>query len=229
MLAEIEIKDQLLAKMTVDGASKIVPLVDVTNLLSNIITVDESSWLPPNLVFLKRNGGNVGAVYYFPEQIKTMRYGSERVSDYEIRVPASLFFFSLTALKGDKFKINKMAAALIPNYEFGSSKMYQWPFPNSSLTYSPGFCWGSDNVAKRMYEGEGATLEQLPILYQRFFDNTANDDLGWKFRNDERSSALKSIHPDKVKPWTEKTMNDFFRNVSIGDISSALHFEFQNF
>ena len=37
MLAEIEIKDQLLAKMTVGGASKIVPLVDVTNLLSNII------------------------------------------------------------------------------------------------------------------------------------------------------------------------------------------------
>ena len=230
MLAEIEIKDQLLAKMTVGGASKIVPLVDVANLLSNIITVDESSWLPPNLVFLKRNGGNVGAVYYFPEQIKNMKYGSgDRPADFTIRVPPSLFFFSLTALKGDKFKINKMAAALIPEYNFGTGRMYQWPFPNSSLTYSPGFCWGSDAIAKRMYEGEGATLEQLPILYQRFFDNTANDDLGWKFRNDERSSALRSIHPDKVKPWTEKTMNDFFRSVSIDEISSNLHFEFKNF
>ena len=228
MLAEIEIKDQLLAKMTVGGASKIVPLVDVANALSNIITVDESSWLPPNLVFLKRNGGNVGAVYFFPEQIKTMRYGSERASDYQIRVPPSLFFFSLTALKGDKFKINKMAAALLADYNFGTGKLYQWPFPNSSLTYSPGFCWGSDNIAKRMYE-DGATLEQLPILYQRFFDNTANDDLGWKFRNDERSSALKSIHPDKVKPWTAKTMDDFFRSVSIDEISSNLHFEFKNF
>ena len=229
MFAEIEIKDQLLAKMTVGGASKILPLVDVANLLSGIITVDESSWLPPNLVFLKRNGGNVGAVYYFPEQIKTMKYGDDRATGFDIRVPPSLFFFSLTALKGDKFKINKMAAALIPEYNFGVGRMYEWPFPNSSLTYSPGFCWGSDAIAKRMYEGEGATLEQLPILYQRFFDNTANDDLGWKFRNESRSSALKSIHPDKVKPWEQKKMDEFFNTVSIDAISNALHFEFKNF
>ena len=88
----------------------------------------------------------------------------------QIPLKKTLFFFSLTALKGDKFKINKMAAALIPEYNFGTGQMYQWPFPNSSLTYSPGFCWGSDAIAKRMYEGEGATLEQLPILYQRFFE-----------------------------------------------------------
>ena len=102
MIAQIEISNNLSAKLRVDGQEKSVPMVELTNILSNMITEDESPWLPNNLIYLRRDGGNVGAVYFFPETKTSYRYYD---NSYDVILPPALFFFTLTALKNDKFKI----------------------------------------------------------------------------------------------------------------------------
>lgn len=223
MIAQIEISNNLSAKLRVDGQEKSVPMVELTNILSNMITEDESPWLPNNLIYLRRDGGNVGAVYFFPETKTSYRYYD---NSYDVILPPALFFFTLTALKNDKFRIVKMAAALTDSYNMQSSRLYQFPFPNNSLGYGPGFCWGSDRIAKDMYDKE-CTLEQLPILYQRFFAAQGNGDLGWKVQGslEGKEACAKMLKLGK-EGWTKQKVEETFCSVSLKKISEALYFDF---
>jgi len=93
--------------------------------------------------------------------------------------PNSLWFVSLGILPNNKFtilKVNVVATNCLGLVN-ERSKMYEWPFPNHTISY--GVCWGSDRNFERLKTSCSLSdLSSLPTIY---FSASFNDDLGYSF------------------------------------------------
>jgi len=111
-----------------------------------------------------------------------------------IPVPKSVWFTLLknnpdgtyTILKSHLFALDFMG--LINE----DSTFYKWPFPNHSLTYSPGICWGNDRNFERMKASCGLT--DLHSLFSMYFSAEFNNDLSYHIQNPQGEGQLSGDH-----------------------------------
>ena len=111
-----------------------------------------------------------------------------------IPVPNSVWFTLLknnpdgtyTILKNHLFALDFMG--LVSE----DSTFYKWPFPNHSLTYSPGICWGNDRNFERLKTT--CKLTDLHSLFSMYFSAAFNNDLGFHIRNNDSENPLRGDH-----------------------------------
>lgn len=127
----------------------------------------------------KKGKTTVIAIEYPELKMPEIRYRSNTYKN--VAIPRSVWISRLTDAPGLKYKlINTYIFALDMPLIGERQKLYDWPFPNFSVSFQ-NICWGNDTNIQPFIK-EGVPLGNYASLMSMYFSASANDDLGWKMR-----------------------------------------------
>ena len=170
-----------IAGVSADGV-KSNKLISLNSFLEAVRSSDESIELPilPNGIRKFKQSGEscIVAIEHEPQIVEI----SYRGSSYKVPTPRSLWIslLSSSSTRQNSYRIIKtIIYSLDMPLMSETQTLYDWPFPNHSVDYTPGICWGNDDNYENIRHD--ATLRNLSSLYSMYFSANFNDDLGWKF------------------------------------------------
>lgn len=120
---------------------------------------------------------------YPPSMIDKVSWSGETFRD--IPTPSSVWFTLLHNNNDGTHRIIKNHVYATDGFGLlgEDTRFYNWPFPNHSLGYSSGVCWGNDENFAQMKNS--CDLSSLSSLYSMYFAATFNSDLGYHIRKPE--------------------------------------------
>lgn len=128
--------------------------------------------------YMVRGERTLVAIEYPATVVETARWRGQ--DTYRtIPVPPSVWFTLLQNAPNGNYKIIKshLYALDFTGLMNQDSNLYKWPFPNHSLTYTPGICWGNDNHFSAIKND--CSLSNLSSLFSMYFSAEFNNDLGF--------------------------------------------------
>lgn len=159
---------------------KTISLQEFSSIIRDTNSIQKSPSLPRGCVQWGTNGNHHLVAVEFPAQRVEFRH-----VDYgpvEIPVPASVWFVLLTANGDGRYTIQKTYPFIYDMLLTEESPLYIWPFPNYSLTYGAGVCWGYNGYVPS--NRDRFTMADVEMMFHCFFAADANEDLGWSFGGD---------------------------------------------
>lgn len=108
--------------------------------------------------------------------------GGDRVYK-DVPVPNSVWFTLLSNNADGTYRIikNIIFATDFMGLMNEETAFYKWPFPNHSLTYSPGICWGNDEGFSNIKDK--CHLSNISSFFSMYFAANFNNDLSWHLSN----------------------------------------------
>ena len=200
---------------------KVIDLEDFAQTLMSNKTGIETPILPYGTALYKSNDSSIIVVVEYPAQIveNVEWVGMDMVN---IPVPRSLWFFKLCATNdnapGGVMDISSMILdrTIIKTMpEIGhvskDTLLHDWPYPNFSISYTPGVCWG-DTDSYRAVFNQGFSLPRLRSLYDIYFQTGFNTDLSITMNlNPENWASWDSdISHSRQNPFIEIQNHSFF-------------------
>ena len=138
--------------------------------------------------YIVRGDRTLVAIEYPETKFSTVNWASG--DEYkDIPVPPSLWLTLLQNNADGTYKIikNNCFALGFTGFRDYDSVLYKWPFPNHSLTYGTGICWGNDSNFKNMKND--CQLTDLPSLFNIYFSSQFNNDLGYYIQRGDDEAA----------------------------------------
>lgn len=119
-------------------------------------------------------------IEYPPSMVERVRWCGYTYED--IPTPGSIWFTLLHNNSDGTHRIIKNHVYAMDGFGLldDNTRFYHWPFPNHSLGYNSGICWGNDENFSDMKNS--CDLRSLSSLYSMYFAATFNSDLGYHIR-----------------------------------------------
>jgi hypothetical protein len=162
-------------------SSKMITLESLSMAIRSSDETFELPLLPNGIRKWKQTGNNVVVAIEYPEQIIERFCYNDK--NYTIPVPRSIWIVLLSPNNRGvfRYKIHKTHVySLVTPLLSESQTLYEWPFTNHSITYTPGVCWGSSPAFGDLKDD--CTIRNLSSLYSIYFNAIFNDHLGWKMK-----------------------------------------------
>lgn len=165
-------------------SSRLISFQDLTETFRSDDVNMELPLLPRGVRKFKIKGERtLIGIEYPPSRIAKVSWAGEAYED--IPTPGSIWLTLLHNNSDGTYRI-------IKNHVYGlngfgllgeTTRFFHWPFPNHSIGYSSGICWGNDENFARMKNS--CDLSSLSSLYSMYFAATFNSDLGFHINRPE--------------------------------------------
>ena len=161
-------------------STRIISFSDLVNSFQSDDLNLELPLFPRGLRKYKAHGQRTLVGIEYPPSIVQKVHWREDGQTYEnIPTPGSVWLTLLSNNTDGTFRIIKNNLYAVDAFGLidENTTLYNWPFPNHSLSYSSGVCWGNDKNFERIKNN--ATLSSLSSLYSMYFSAKFNNDLSY--------------------------------------------------